>query len=109
VRAERGEQFLVDVEEYAVYLFHSSPETAFRFVDSVEQTIQVIESMPMGGTAMPSAGHPKLRARGVIGFRQMIILYEPQKEFLLLTRLIHGARDFRLCFAKTAKNLFLSC
>ncbi|MEW4564096.1 type II toxin-antitoxin system RelE/ParE family toxin [Bremerella sp. JC770] len=100
MRAERSDQFLADVESYAYYLFESSPESSFRFVDAVEQTVRVIETMPLGGSAMPSSRHLLLRARGVIGFRQMLVLYEPREETLLLVRLIHGARDLPTLFAE---------
>lgn len=64
-----------------------------RFLDAVDQTLEILATSPNIGTSIASDKHPKARYQSVLGFTVYLVFYESDEEALLVLRVIHGNRD----------------
>ena len=85
------------IRQFRYYLLEDASETADRFVDAVDESIEVI-------CRMPQIGAPKLlknpmlsglRSWAVRGFEDILIFYVVQPDALRVVRVLHGRRDIK--------------
>jgi toxin ParE1/3/4 len=83
------------LRQFRYYLLQDALDTATRFLDAVDQSIQAI-------CALPHAGAPRLlrnptllglRFRPVTEFDDILIFYLVQPESLRIIPVLHGKRD----------------
>lgn len=91
----RHHQALVDVEESAVFIGADNLSAALRFLDAVEETMQLLLEKPELGVVrvfrrQELAG---IRSFSVKGFDKHLIFYRPLESGIEVLRVIHGARD----------------
>jgi toxin ParE1/3/4 len=90
---ERSSEAQFDLAAHVLYLNREAgPETAVRFVDSVESALNRLEAFPYLGRIrhFRQAG---LRSWMVPGFRRWLIFYLPIPGGIRVYRVIHSARD----------------
>ena len=85
------------VRQFRYYLREDALEAATRFLDAVDESIEVI-------CRMPHLGAPKLlknpifsglRSWAVKGFEDILIFYVVQPDALRVVRVLHGRRDIK--------------
>jgi toxin ParE1/3/4 len=84
-----------DLVDLAERIQQSSPDGAERFLDAVEETLQLVASMPEMGSPWES-NHPDLaglRFVRVNRFKNHLIFYVPHMEGLDVVRILYGTRD----------------
>jgi toxin ParE1/3/4 len=90
--AERARQ---DIKEIEVYLAQRNPDAAFRFLERFEVIFDNLAMMPLMGRGRPEV------ARDVRSFAEppYTIFYRPEKDGIMIVRVLHGARDIEALFA----------
>jgi plasmid stabilization system protein ParE len=73
------------------YIATDSPESALRFLDSVERTARELCEFPRSGRAVERSHLGELRSRQVHGFPNHLLIYIVEKDELILTRVVHAA------------------
>lgn len=97
--AQKRPLFKLDLNDHALYLADHNAEAALKFVDSVEETLDLIASQPkMGVERLFAGGAVKLRMLAVSGFKNHLIYYQPLAQGLIAIRLLHGAMDSEAVF-----------
>jgi toxin ParE1/3/4 len=95
MRILRRARALMDLDEIAEYIGRSNPRAALRFLDSFDQTLAKLASMPGLGSPYESS-HPGLqevRILPVARFKKYWIFYRPLKNRIEVLRVLHSARD----------------
>lgn len=92
--------------EVAEYIGQNNPDAAERFMDAVEDALQLIEAVPGVGHPYRSE-HPKLqdvRVGHVKGFPNHLIFYRPIPEGIEVIHVLHGARDIKSVLTREIEN-----
>lgn len=95
-RVEYSAEARNDIEGIVATIESQNPTAAWRFLDSVEGTVEVLRTHPRAGGAYAHPRHPNLRAITIAGFRRYVLFYDEIPERVLLVRLLHGARDMNV-------------
>jgi toxin ParE1/3/4 len=86
-----------DILDIAAWIGRDSRDSAFRFLEAVEQSIDNLRRMPGGGSPKQVRGSrfAGLRSWAVRGFPNHIILYEirPRREVYIFA-VVHGSRRY---------------
>ncbi|MCG3180855.1 MAG: Toxin RelE4 [Phycisphaerae bacterium] len=82
---------LEDVQAIADYISRDSPHHAALFVTRLVEAAEELADFPQVGRVIPEIGEPT--AREII-LRPYRIMYRIEGEKVLLTGIIHGARDW---------------
>jgi toxin ParE1/3/4 len=97
LRAVRNPRVRRDELRIFLYIGENNLDAAERFLQAVENDIQMLREMPRIG-ARREFRHPKLkglRSWPVSGFGNYLIFYRVRESELQIFRVIHGARDLR--------------
>lgn len=89
----RRRRAVEDIDEHAAYIAERNPRAAYRFLDEVEQTFDVLRRHP--GIGSPRLDHvvSGLRAWPVSGFGSYVVLYFITHGAVQVVRIVHAARD----------------
>jgi len=90
-----------DLEELAIYLGHSDPTLADRFLSAAERTMIFLSRMPRLGAPF-LLSNPRLRNlrhHPIQGFPKHIVSYLPTDLGIEVIRVLHGARDLHTLLA----------
>jgi toxin ParE1/3/4 len=89
-----------DLDDIASYLQQTSPRTAIRFLEAVDQACERLADMPgLGGEC--ESDKPSLagvRLWTIRGFKKYVILYRPIEDGIEVLRIVYGARDIERLF-----------
>ena len=85
------------LRQFRYYLLEAAPDTATRFLDAVDESINAICAMPNIGAPKPLKNPTLsgLRFWPVNGFENILIFYLVQPETLRVVRILHGKRDIK--------------
>jgi toxin ParE1/3/4 len=78
-----------DIEGIALYIFNLNPVAAYRFLDALEETCEMLAEHPFVGRPRPEFG------QGVRSFPvgNYLIFYTPSQNGIDVARVIYGGRD----------------
>lgn len=85
-----------DLVAHVDFLTDQSPAVAYRFLESVEKTCEIILSSPFIGSLVDAVRphHEGVRVWPVRHFRNYLLLYRPVNHQIEIVRLMHGASDW---------------
>jgi toxin ParE1/3/4 len=85
------------IRQFRYYLLEDAFETATRFLDAVEESIEAICRLPHIGAPKPLKNPilSGLRSWAVKGFEEILIFYVVQSGALRVVRVLHGRRDIK--------------
>jgi len=92
-----------DVDECFLYIAADSPEAAFRFLSSADETFLQLAETPRIGRRC-DARNPNLkglRRWPVRGFENFLVFYLEREGVVHIIRVLHGARDIEAILADT--------
>jgi toxin ParE1/3/4 len=87
-----------DIDELADYIAHDNLDAAIRFMDSLQNTLELIGGQPRIGS-LRYAHLPMLeglRVLAVSGFGNHLVFYIERSTHVDVLRVLHGARDIPL-------------
>jgi toxin ParE1/3/4 len=93
VKVSQRRRAVEDIDEHAAYIAASNPRAAYRFLDKVQETYEIIAKHPRIGSPRFDAIVPGLRARPVVAFRFYVILYFVARGVVQIVRVVHAAQD----------------
>lgn len=84
-----------DAEAITLQITAEQPEAAYRFVAAIQSVRDLLSMFPNAGRAFEQRPLRKLRLRRytVPGFRNHLILYVVAENAVLITAVVHGARN----------------
>ncbi|HEY8667901.1 MAG TPA: type II toxin-antitoxin system RelE/ParE family toxin [Tepidisphaeraceae bacterium] len=84
-----------DVDAIAEYIAQDSLTAALRFHVAVRRAGDVLATMPRMGAVygLKRARFADVRFWPIKGFRKYLLFYRPERNGVLILRVIHGARD----------------
>ena len=98
------------IQQFRYYLLADAFETASKFLEAVDESIETI-------LAMPQIGAPKtlcnpilegLRSWPVKNFKDILIFYVIRPEVLRIVRVIHGRRDINKTLERDEDDNFVN-
>jgi toxin ParE1/3/4 len=93
IRSERSDEDLREIVEYLS--LEASASVALHFIDSLEETYQLLQSCPEIGRVYVPA-HSELsavRAWRVHCFERYLLFYEVHDDAIRIARVLHGSQD----------------
>ena len=86
---------LLDMDEIADYIQQDSPRSAFRFLESVEKTAELLGCFPELGAVheSPEGELEGLRHTLVSGFPKYVVYYRIRQADIVVTRVLQGHRN----------------
>jgi plasmid stabilization system protein ParE len=91
-----------DLADHVERIARNSPQAARRFVQAVEEGLQLLADMPGLGSPCelrnPAAGD--LRFWIVRGFPNHLVIYRPLADGIAVVRVFYGAQDWQAIFEK---------
>jgi toxin ParE1/3/4 len=90
-----------DVTAMTARIAANSPRTALRFVDRLNRTFRLLESMPLLGS-LPPAGlnlPPGTRFMTMRRYHRVVIVYLPLPDGVEIVRVVEGNRDLATLLA----------
>jgi plasmid stabilization system protein ParE len=96
-RVRRHVDVEADILDLAAWIARDSRETAFRFLDAVETSIESLRTMPARGSRKTFRDRrlDGVRSWSVSGFPNHLILYELRGADVHVVAVAHGARNYR--------------
>jgi toxin ParE1/3/4 len=85
-----------DVEEISLYIFDLNPVAAHHFLDSLEETCELLAGHPLIGRSRAELGEG-LRSFPVGNY---LIFYTPATNGVHVARIIYGGRDLPIVFGR---------
>ncbi|MFM7975102.1 MAG: type II toxin-antitoxin system RelE/ParE family toxin [Pirellula sp.] len=84
-----------DVTSHSEAISAYSLESAFRFLDALESTLDLLSRFPEAGGVIPVRRKELegIRAKLVVGFSHFIILYCVEENHIEILRVIRGGQD----------------
>jgi toxin ParE1/3/4 len=79
----------LDIEEIASYIFDLNPVAAYRFLDALEETCELLAQHPLLGRSRPELGKD-LRSLPVGNY---LVFYTAASKGICVIRVIYGGRD----------------
>lgn len=94
-RVERHPKARLDAFEAALHIGENSADAALRFLDALEETLNLLAGMPELGRirTFDAATLTGLRSIQVKGFDNYLVFYRPIESGVEVVRILHGARD----------------
>jgi plasmid stabilization system protein ParE len=92
---EESEFIECDILAVRRYLSRRNPAVAAAFIQSFVSTVELLSNHPEAGRLRADLGSPSTRSWRVKGFRNYLIFYEVQNDWLRLLRVLHGYRDLQ--------------
>lgn len=90
VRRRRATQ---DIDEHAAYIAARNPQAAYRFLEMVEETFDLLARQPRIGSRRLDPVVAGLRAFPVRTLRSYIVLYFVSGDRMQIVRVVHASRD----------------
>ena len=81
-----------DLQKIVEYIAEDSPYYGLVFYEDVMDKAQTLEKFPHRGRVVPEMGDPDMRELFIHRYR---LIYKITRESVIITTLIHGARDFK--------------
>jgi len=81
-----------DLQKIVEYIAEDSPYYGLVFYEDVMDKAQTLEEFPHRGRVVPEMGDPDMRELFIHKHR---LIYKITGESVIITTLIHGARDFK--------------
>ena len=94
----RRRRAVEDIDEHAAHIAEHYVQAAYRFLDKVEETFDVLRRHPQIGSPRLDRVVSGLRAWPVSGFRSYVILYFVTRSTVQVVRIVHAARDLEALF-----------
>jgi plasmid stabilization system protein ParE len=85
---------LKDLVETAEFIAEDNIETADRFFEAFESTIELIRKTPKIGSVRKFQDQLEVRMWFVSGFERCLIFYTQSVDEIAILRVIHSARDY---------------
>lgn len=82
-----------DIDEHAAYIAERNTRAAYRFLDKVEETFEVLRRHPRMGSRRFDRVVTGLRAWPASGFESYVILYFVTRSAVQVVRIVQAARD----------------
>ena len=86
----------LDIEEIANYIFDLNPVAAYRFLDDLDDTFDLLADFPFIGRLRPDLG-ADVRSYPVGNY---LVFYVPTTERIEINRVIYGGRDLSNVFKR---------
>ena len=85
----------LSIIEQANWISEESPDSAFRFLDAVDETFALLLKNPEMGRPYQAISRrlAEIRIWRVSGFEKILIFYRPHAEGIEVLDLIHSSRD----------------
>jgi len=83
-----------DIIESAEFIARENIDTAVRFFDAVELTLEMIKTTPAIGRKKNIGAEHNLRMWFVKGFPKHLVFYTANKSEIRIVRIIHSSRDY---------------
>jgi toxin ParE1/3/4 len=90
VRRRRATQ---DIDDHAAYIAARNPQAAYRFLEMVEETFDLLARQPRIGSRRLGHVIAGLRAFPVRTLRSYIVLYFVAGSRVQIVRVVHASRD----------------
>lgn len=90
VRRRRATQ---DIDEHAAYIAERKPRAAYRFLDMVEETFDLLARHPRIGSRRLDHVVAGLLAFPVRAFQSYVVLYLVSGGRVQIVRIVHASRD----------------
>lgn len=94
MRVERHPEVERDILGIAAWIARSSPDTAWRFLKAVENTVSALGHMPAKGSPKRFRDRrlASVRSWSVGGFPKHLVLYDVRPDHVYVFAVVHGAR-----------------
>jgi toxin ParE1/3/4 len=79
----------LDIEEIVNYIFDLNPVAAYRFLDNLEETFELLADFPLIGRRRPEIG-AEVRSFPVGNY---LVLYVAAGDGVEISRVVYGGRD----------------
>jgi toxin ParE1/3/4 len=86
----------LDIEEIANYIFDLNPVAAYRFLDDLDETFELLADFPLIGRLRPDLA-TDVRSYPVGNY---LVFYVPAGKGIEITRVIYGGRDLTKAFKR---------
>ncbi len=86
----------LDIEEIANYIFDLNPVAAYRFLDDLDETFELLADFPLIGRLRPDLA-TDVRSYPVGNY---LVFYVPAGNGIEITRVIYGGRDLTKAFKR---------
>ena len=93
MRLIRRRRAVEDIDEHAAYIAEHNTRAAYRFLDKVEETFEVLQRHPRIGSRRFDHIVEGLRAWPVSDFPSHVVLYFVSRGVVQVVRIVHAARD----------------
>jgi toxin ParE1/3/4 len=93
VKVIRRRRAVEDIDEHAAYIAEHNIRAAYRFLDKVEDTFDVLRRHPGIGSRRFDQIVTGLRAWPVSGFGSHAVLYFVARSAVQVVRVVHAAQD----------------
>jgi toxin ParE1/3/4 len=93
VKLVRRRRAVDDIDGHAAYIAEHNTRAAYRFLDKVEETFDVLRRHPRIGSRRFDHIVTGLRAWPVSSFEAYVILYFVARGAVQIVRVVHAARD----------------
>jgi len=92
-----------DLDEIAAFIQKDNPQSALRFLESAETTIDSLAQMPGIGSLypLPRSRFSELRCFPIKDFRNYLAFYDRTLTTIEVVRVLHGGRNLRPILRRT--------
>lgn len=94
MKINRSAAAVLDIIETAEYIAQDNTDAADRFIDAVDEALEVIAKSPDIGAIRKVGMAPEMRMWIVKGFPNSLVFYRAASTEINVIRVIHSARDF---------------
>jgi toxin ParE1/3/4 len=98
VKVVKRRRAIQDIDEHAAYIAGRNPSAAYRFLDMVEETFDLLARNPRIGSRRLDHIVAGLRAFPVKAFKSYVVFYFVAGGRVQIVRLVHAARDLEALF-----------
>ncbi len=98
MKINRSAASVLDIMETAEYIAQDNMEAADRFVDAIDESLELITKSPDIGVIRKVGKAPEMRMWAVKGFPDSLVFYRATSTQINVIRVIHSARDFYRIF-----------
>lgn len=85
-----------DLESIADFIAAENPTRAASFIAEIRSRCKILREFPQSARRLPELG-PNAR---ILTYKRYVILYEDLHDQVLITRIVHGARDLLAIIAE---------
>ena len=98
MKVNRSAAAVLDIIETAEYIAQDNIDAAARFVDAVDESIEVLAKSPGVGVIRKVGNAPEMKMWVVKGFPNSLLFYRATPTEINVIRVVHSARDFYRIF-----------